>query len=293
MSTKRIRTISLDDARSYAGAGTFDVDRDLLVLDDLSRLDLADVSLRFNFMLFCFCNGGEARFTINDRTYGMLGGDFLMAMGGQVFRDCETTDFSGFCVLVSRRLAQDGLAGMQYLWPYLLQVYRMPVLRLDGRERVELRETYMQLRRRLAYRGHMYRKETILQLMRTFFLDLCDFLERRAVDEPACSKHSYVIFDRFIRLLSANYKTRRSVAWYSHELCLTSKYLSELVKSVSGRTVRDWVTAMVMNEICMLLRDTDLSVKEIAETLHFPDQGLLGKYFKKVIGVSPSAYRRQ
>jgi len=49
-------------------------------------------------------------------------------------------------------------------------------------------------------------------------------------------------------------------------------------------------TALI--EIQMLLRNTDLSVQEIAYQLHFPDQSYLGRFFRKHTGLSPTAYRQ-
>ena len=38
------------------------------------------------------------------------------------------------------------------------------------------------------------------------------------------------IFERFIRLLSQNYRQQRELTWYSSQLCLSPKYLSGVVK---------------------------------------------------------------
>ena len=40
-----------------------------------------------------------------------------------------------------------------------------------------------------------------------------------------------------------------------------------------------------------MLRDTELSIKEIADRLSFPDQSTFGKFFKKHFGESPLGYR--
>jgi AraC-like DNA-binding protein len=45
-------------------------------------------------------------------------------------------------------------------------------------------------------------------------------------------------------------------------------------------------------EIRLQLKNTTKTIREIAKELNFPDQSLLGKYFKKNVGVSPIEYRR-
>ena len=64
------------------------------------------------------------------------------------------------------------------------------------------------------------------------------------------------------------------------------------MKQVSRRTPNDWIDHYVTLEIRVLLKNTNMSIKEIAQELNFPNQSFLGKYFKEHVGISPSAYRK-
>ena len=75
-------------------------------------------------------------------------------------------------------------------------------------------------------------------------------------------------------------------------MCITSKYLSETVKSVSHRSPNEWIEKYVTLELRVLLQNTSKSIKEIAKELNFPNQSFLGKYFKEHVGISPSRYRK-
>ena len=90
----------------------------------------------------------------------------------------------------------------------------------------------------------------------------------------------------------SNFRSERRVSWYSEQLCISPKYLSETVKNVSKRTPNEWIDAYVTMELRMLLRNTQRSIKEIAQSLNFSNQSFLGKYFKEHVGMSPSEYRR-
>ena len=100
------------------------------------------------------------------------------------------------------------------------------------------------------------------------------------------------IFTKFILLVENNFRTERRVSWYSEQLCISPKYLSETIKNVSKRTPNEWIDAYVTMELRMLLRNTQRSIKEIAQSLNFSNQSFLGKYFKEHVGMSPSEYRR-
>ena len=100
------------------------------------------------------------------------------------------------------------------------------------------------------------------------------------------------IFADFIRLVEQNYKTERRVGWYGEQMCLSPKYLSETVKTVSLRSPNEWIDNYVTMELRALLRNTTMSVKEIASEMNFPNQSFLGKYFKEHVGMSPVSYRK-
>ncbi|MDE7005047.1 MAG: helix-turn-helix domain-containing protein, partial [Alistipes sp.] len=74
-------------------------------------------------------------------------------------------------------------------------------------------------------------------------------------------------------------------------LCISTRYLSTVVRSIAHSSVKEFVDRAVVLEIKMLLQSSDLSVQEIAYRLHFPDQSYLGRYFKNHTGMSPTEYR--
>ena len=82
------------------------------------------------------------------------------------------------------------------------------------------------------------------------------------------------------------------MGWYAQQMCITPKYLSETVKQVSKRTPNDWIDHYVSLEIRVLLKNSTMSIKQIAQTLNFPNQSFLGKYFKEHVGMPPTKYRR-
>jgi AraC-like DNA-binding protein len=61
---------------------------------------------------------------------------------------------------------------------------------------------------------------------------------------------------------------------------------------VSKRTPNEWIDNYVILEVRVLLRNTTMSIKEIAQQLNFPNQSFLGKFFKERVGMSPSDYRK-
>ena len=148
------------------------------------------------------------------------------------------------------------------------------------------------LKQKAADSENKFRRNVVSTLTLAMFYDLSNVIQRVLETFGIRQTSSEIIFTRFIKLLEQNYKSERRVSWYAQQLCITPKYLSETVKSVSHRTPNEWIDNYVTIEMRVLLRNSSKSIKEIAEELHFANQSFLGKYFKEHVGMSPSEYRK-
>ena len=101
-----------------------------------------------------------------------------------------------------------------------------------------------------------------------------------------------ILYERFMDMLFEASPIKRSVGYYAERLCVTSKYLSSVVKSYSHKTASEWIKEVTLNEIVYRLRYTEDSVKEIAFQLGFPTLSFFGKFFKASTGMSPLNYRK-
>ena len=90
-----------------------------------------------------------------------------------------------------------------------------------------------------------------------------------------------------------NCERERTVSYYANEQSLSPNYLSSVIKSHSDRTAMQWIETLTILKAKHSLRFTKLIIKEIAYKMHFPDQSVFGRYFKKHCGMSPSDYRNK
>ena len=100
------------------------------------------------------------------------------------------------------------------------------------------------------------------------------------------------LFDQFIDEVKQHFRQERSVGFYADKLCVTPKYLSTIIREVSGRYATDFITAFVINECKALLHSRQTSVKEICNVMNFPNQSFFAKYFKQHTGMTPSEYKQ-
>lgn len=287
----RFEPVGIEKAASVVGESVRRY-RDEIMAAEFTKSEFPVNSFQFGFIAYFFCRRGRVSFLLNSITRTMTEGDCFIGIGEQLFKLYEVTDdFEGIVILASTQFTQDSIAGLHTLWPYLMNLLQSPVIHLEDFERDWVERAYSIIRERISDTNHRFQREALLSQMRVLYFDICDALSRRIPVNEKGLPRSYSIFGNFFSLLGDNYQLERNVNWYSDKLCMTAKYLSEVVKSVSGMTAGEWITQFTIIELKRLLHNSDFSIKEIAAAMNFPNQSYLGKYFKNIVGVSPSDYR--
>lgn len=72
---------------------------------------------------------------------------------------------------------------------------------------------------------------------------------------------------------------------------LHPNYLSNVIKSKTGKAVTVWITEKTITEAKSLLQNTSTPIKEIASLLGFTEATHFSNYFKKNSGSTPASYR--
>lgn len=140
------------------------------------------------------------------------------------------------------------------------------------------------------YRDTNCQIEIIKGLLFSFILEISRIYSGHEVEARSSRKNE--LADGFFRLLHAHYKAERTMAFYAGELCISDKYLSRVIKEVTGNTFHFWVSDFIIKEAKLLLRSTEISVTEIAEELRFPNSSFFARFFKKHIGISPMQFKK-
>lgn len=99
------------------------------------------------------------------------------------------------------------------------------------------------------------------------------------------------LYDRFMSLLSDNYTTAHDVAFYADALSISTRYLSQITKSVCTRSPKQIIDDYIIRESEQLLTTTSMSIQQISIALGFSSQIAFAKFFKSKKGYSPSSLR--
>lgn len=141
-------------------------------------------------------------------------------------------------------------------------------------------------------RKNRFRNQIAKNHLQSFMLDIYDKCYRHfGQQEIEGGSRQDEIFKNFISLVHTNCISQREVNFYADKLCISTKYLTGICKSVTGDSAKKIIDDFAILEIKVLLQSTELTIQEIADRLSFPDQSYLGRYFKRHEGISPKEYQ--
>lgn len=240
---------------------------------------------------------GETIVSFNLQEY-LLKKDSMFIFGPKNILQIQSDDrFKAHVMVVTpdflRRINLDA----KHMMPLFLQFASHPCLGLTPGESQTLRSFITLVERELQGPETDFAGEIIGGLISATIYKVGDILrhylaEHPEVDSPVHNR-AEEYFKQFTVLLGEHYVRERSVGFYARQLCITPKYLTTLIKRISGKSVSEWIDNYVILEAKSLLKYSNMSVQEIAYHLNFPNQSFFGSYFKRNTGMSPSQYKAE
>ncbi|WP_337491671.1 AraC family transcriptional regulator [Alistipes finegoldii] len=181
--------------------------------------------------------------------------------------------------------------------PLFLKFVENPALTLTPEESRSMRGMIAQIERETRGPETHFSFDIVSGLIAATIYKVGDIMYHYLAEHPEGQNNSHnraeEYFKQFTHLLGEHFREERSVGFYARQLCITPKYLTTLIKRISGQSVSEWIDNYVILEAKTLLKYSTMSIQEIAYYLNFPNQSFFGSYFKRNTGMSPSQYKAQ
>ena len=183
------------------------------------------------------------------------------------------------------------------MMPLFLKFVENPTLALTPEESRSMRGMIAQIERETRGPETHFSFDIVSGLIAATIYKVGDIMYHYLAEHPEGQNNSHnraeEYFKQFTHLLGEHFREERSVGFYARQLCITPKYLTTLIKRISGQSVSEWIDNYVILEAKTLLKYSTMSMQEIAYYLNFPNQSFFGSYFKRNTGMSPSQYKAQ
>jgi AraC-like DNA-binding protein len=240
--------------------------------------------------VFLLCLRGSARFRINMEEHFIEKNVLLTILPGSV---CETIEHNDDLLFEYLFFSIDFTYGLNVPndVSILEKMALSPVLRLTDEQFGYLLDFHSFIIKQYKRENHMYRELLAKNLLASFLTELCHIYNDSEKNEFKVTSRKKELFQQFGKLLMEHIKTERSVQFYADKMCLSPKYLSHLIKEISGKSIMKWISYITIIDIKAMLKTSNLTILQISEELNFPNASFFGSYFKKYTGMSPLQYR--
>lgn len=270
-------------------------DNDIVIVDSIQQFaTISEAHVQMTSIAIC----------ISGRVHGLMDGIPLELRQNQVavipahktITDLMVSpDFNIKAMFCSDRLLQGFLRDKMSIWNEVMYIRRIHVINLNDEDFRFYTSFYDMLRLCMEKAEDTpFRTDVIQSLVRCALLGLCGALRQQLSSVTHLPTHvntgSYH-FQRFLDMLHSGEVKYRPVSDYAGKLCISPKYLTVICKQQSGKTAGAWITEMVMNDIVYYLKQTDLTVTQIADRLGFPNASFFCKYVKAHYGMTPVQLR--
>lgn len=247
-------------------------------------------------IVFFVCLSGNVRITKNLAHYRLHDGDVIISASGQFGIVDEFDRHTKFFFIVMNE---------NFYYPILLTfetnifqniINNHPVCHMPEYRQRELLGIYT------AIKGHIndlhddpLLTDIVRSYMQAFFFNFYSELVisgnkegMKEVNKEYDRKQE--IFNKYIDLLQKNYVTEHKINFYADKLCVTPRWLSRVVKEVSGQYASELINQFLINEAKQLLRTKKYTVNQICDMLNFSTQQMFTRFFKNMTGNTPKQY---
>ena len=260
-------------------------DSRIAIIDELQSLNI-EQAVKVEAYIILLCVKGKGSLYINGESRMIHVNDLFICHPNIILENSMISiDFECRCICLSSEYMKQLLLIAGESWDLKMFIEKIPILSLNAEEAELFCQYYSLLRSKMLGTPCKHQKELIDSLIQAFLYEFHDALE------PPTFTSGENLFKEFISLLSSSYPKERMIGFYANQLYVTPKYLSAVCKEVSGQTASELITQYMVKDILYLLRNSQKSIKEIANELNFPNLSFFGKYVKQHLGMSTKQYR--
>lgn len=167
-------------------------------------------------------------------------------------------------------------------------------LHLSPTEEETIKSIFKNIQKEYRNNQDEFSKDLIISHMETLLKYADRFYKRQFLNRKEINKD---LLTRFKEALSNYFEGNEqiknglpSIAWIAEQLDVSQRYLSDTIKTETGKTAVDQINLYLIEEAKNLLLAPNASISETAYKLGFEYPQYFSRMFKKKTGMSPKAY---
>ena len=264
----------------------------ILIVRKMSRFFNKNEDFVFPHIILTLCLSGSARAKYDMRVITHRKNDLAIIMPGHIMHPMDCSEDFTYAVLFISPKIFDDLRFHTFSHDYEKFNYA-PVCSLTDGQAQQLLGILNQLADIVNHteKELPHRHQTLLAQLAVGY----EFLNyyRREQDKQWRENRHVEIFNRFCDLVVKHYRESREVKFYAHQMNLTPKYFSKVIRQAAdGLSPAEWIEQYVCAQAKRLIETCSMrTLQEIAYMLGFTEPTAFYRYFKRVTGMTAKQYR--
>lgn len=238
----------------------------------------------------CICLEGQAELIVDAISYEINKGDMFIIFPRSICQPIkQSPDFISHIIGVNPSFFTS--IDINSTIPLYLFIKEHPCISLNDEDLKTILELSTMLTTKANRDYNPYKDAVSVKLLEIIFCEVCNIYMRQKPIVQRTRKRDEELFAKFLYLVEKHFRTQRRVDFYAQQLCITPKYMSQVIKNVSSRSATDWIAHTVIVNAKTLLKSSGMTVQQIAEHLNFPNPSFFGQYFKRHTGITPKSFQ--
>lgn len=268
-------------------------DEDRVVIRDIVDYIELKTPIKLNKFHLLVVETGEITVDVNHRIFKLCKHSSLHLNSGDMIRSITTSKIiRGYHLVFSPSFQNEIRTSRKS--PISIQLKKeFPAQFFSEEEYRFLADSINRLKKYISYTDHYCQSIVVKNAVFNLLLDISDKRRKDHGDSMNNATHKEVILERFKSLVHGHCNEHHNVNWYAEAMMISPDYLSKIIREYDGKSARDLINENIVSNAMFMMRQSDLSIKEISEKLNFPDQSGFGRFFKANTGQSPKEYRKK
>jgi AraC-like DNA-binding protein len=246
----------------------------------------------YGCVVHLICLQGSGSFVYNDKTFTLNCNDIAVISRPDLVTNLLADDIDVAYIVAPDNLLHSLLPQNNYSIVGCISLFSNPIISVNENDATRFVDDIRRIRERIPDTENPFYRETIGSMLLTMMYDLFAF-HAHATESNATTNRAGYIVQRFMMLIGSNHiRNHREVGYYADLLHITSKYLSDTVRRATGQSALSHINQSLVIVIKDYLDNSDLSIVQIADELHFESLSYFSRFCTKHLGMPPSEYRK-
>lgn len=249
---------------------------------------------RSDFYIYAICLSGTASLSLNSEKIIIKKDDFFAAIPSTAIRVFEHShNFKVKILLFERAFLLKNISDNRQLEQLGFFNYdTLAHVALDKKQAHFLKQKLDDISEKSKEKGLFH--DTIMQslIINLLFETAEVYFRYKGEKHKKALSTEDLLYMKFMKLVQFHFRTERQLEFYANKLFISSKYLIEVCKKVSGKTPGTLIAEALLAEAKLLLAQPEQNISTVSASLQYGSVAAFSKFFRKHTGLAPSAFKQ-